>query len=202
MPSKIQINYTKALVICHGKSELELVRYIRSNLHLTIKPFSKNGGRNSIQINGLKDYLRKKPFDTIKSFADEFDIEVKGRGQNKKLLNFKLFMIMDTDDCEQCQKEKFINKEMFKSSWLYEYIQPIYCCENFEDVLYDSGLINNRPQKKDKAKIYAKIFPINKEQKSCDSVNEIKVLNEKLKASSKTNMEIFLEYCLANLQEF
>ena len=37
-------NYTKCLVIVHGKSEYDLVRYIYTNLHLNLKIIAKDKG--------------------------------------------------------------------------------------------------------------------------------------------------------------
>ena len=56
------LNYTRCAVIVHGKSEFALVKYIYTNLHLPVKIISKDKGRSSIQINGLLDFLNKKPF--------------------------------------------------------------------------------------------------------------------------------------------
>ncbi|MEZ3452742.1 MAG: hypothetical protein K1W17_00020, partial [Oscillospiraceae bacterium] len=114
--------YTKAVVICHGKSELQITRYIYSNLHLPVKVYAKDNGRHSIQITSLINELNSTQFRNIDKFADEFSVEVSGTGKNKKLVNFKLFIIMDTDDCTEQQKKKYISAEMFSKHWLYEYI--------------------------------------------------------------------------------
>lgn len=67
------LNYTRCLVIVHGKSEYCIVRHIYTNLHLPIKIVHKEKG--SIQINGLLDYLKKSPFDSIKELADRYTVE-------------------------------------------------------------------------------------------------------------------------------
>lgn len=54
MPSAT-LKYTRCAVIVHGKSEIHLVKYIYTNLHLPVKIISR-GGRESIQINGLRDF--------------------------------------------------------------------------------------------------------------------------------------------------
>ena len=90
------LNYTKCAVIVHGKSEFVLVKYIYTNLHLPVKIIAKDKGRGSIQINGLSEYLRKKQFRTLKEFANEYSVEYDRK--TKGLKNFKLFIIMDTDD--------------------------------------------------------------------------------------------------------
>ena len=86
------LNYTKCVVIVHGKSEFALVKYIYTNLHLPVKIIAKDKGRGSIQINGLPEYLRKKQFRTLKEFANEYSIEYDRK--TKSLKNFKLFIPM------------------------------------------------------------------------------------------------------------
>ena len=52
-------NYTMCAVIVHGKSELQMVRYITSNLRLPVKIIARNRGKSSIQINGLLGFLKQ-----------------------------------------------------------------------------------------------------------------------------------------------
>ena len=47
---------------------------------------------------------------------------------------------MDTDDCNENQKNSFKNKSMFKGHWLYDYIVPIYNDSNLEEVLVEAGI--------------------------------------------------------------
>jgi len=96
--SHTSLNYTRCAVIVHGKSEYILVRYIYTNLHLPVKIIAKDKGKSSIQINGLKSMLSKKPFKSLKEMANEYGIEYDKK--SKLLKNFKLFIIMDTDDCD------------------------------------------------------------------------------------------------------
>ena len=73
--SSRSLNYTKGIVIVHGKSELCLVKYIYTNLHLPIKIISRNNGKSCIQIDGLLDFINKKIFQNLKKFAEEYSIE-------------------------------------------------------------------------------------------------------------------------------
>lgn len=99
------LNYTKCVVIVHGKSEFILVKYIYTNLHLPVKIIAKDKGCRSIQINGLSEYLRKKQFKTLNDFANEYSVEYDRK--TKSLKNFRLFIIMDTDDCDEVTKTKY-----------------------------------------------------------------------------------------------
>ena len=131
------IHYTKAVVICHGKSEYQISRYISTNLRLPVKLHSKDKGKHSIQIPGLMQELSTSIFANIKTFSEYFNVEVKSRC----LENFKLFTFMDTDDCSQIQKSDYISGKMFSDHWLSDYIVPIYDNPDLENVLFSCGLI-------------------------------------------------------------
>lgn len=201
MSSHEKLNYLKGIIICHGKSEVCMARYITTNLHLNIEQFSNHNGKYSIQITSLLNFLNAPPFDKKTSFEKEYEVESSGKGKNKIYKNFKLFIIMDTDDCTQEQKEDFINKEMFKKHWLKDYIVPIYNSESLEDVLLECGIMAKRIGEKEKGTYYQKIFPINRQPLSFDTVKEIKDFKDKISKSKHTNMSVVIDYCLDNAQK-
>lgn len=198
---KRKLSHLRGIVIVHGKSELQIVKHIKSNLRITIEIFAEKNGENSIQINGLKNILGNTIFKSIGTIQKNYPtIQVSKNGKNKVLENFKIFIIMDTDDCTQKEKENFINKEMFKNHWAYEYIVPIYNSDNLEDVLKSSNVkyneydIKNIKDKDLKSK-YIKIFPI-KNGATQDEIEKLKELNETLRKSKKTNINEFIDYCM------
>ena len=67
MARKTRVKYVKGVVICHGKSELQLVRYATTNLHLNMPSFSRDNGKTSIQITSIMDVLNSRDFVTIQS---------------------------------------------------------------------------------------------------------------------------------------
>lgn len=191
--SSNMLNYTKCAVIVHGKSEFDLVKYIYTNLHLSVKIIAKDKGRGSIQINGLTDYLKKNQFKSIKSFADEYTIEYDRK--TKSLKNFKLFIIMDTDDCDDVTRDKYISGELFKDSIFKDYIVPIYNITNLEDVMIKVGIMVKRIADSQKGTYYSKIFPINTEPLSLDTINQVVSFANKIKNVKETNMNVFVNYC-------
>ena len=193
------LNYTKCVVIVHGKSELDLIKYIYTNLHLPVKIYSKNNGRNSIQINGLMDLLENERFNNLKKFAEEYAIEYNRKMKN--LLNFKLFIVMDTDDCDEKTKEKYISGEMFSGHILQEYIVPIYNISNIEDVMVKAGIMVNKILDSEKGTYYSKIFPINTKPLSLDTINQVKTFTNRIKSVKETNMQEFVEYCFQLIGE-
>lgn len=194
-------NYLKSIAICHGKSEVLMVRYIQSNLHINAKIFSKDSGEHSIQITSLMRHLNSYPFDTIQNFLKEYgkeSFDISGKGASRTINNFKLFIIMDTDDCTEKQKESFITKEMFKAHWLYEYLVPIYSITNLEDVLVKAKII---PKIKDseKGRYYTKVFPLKKGEPITDgTIEEIKEFRDKVETQNRnTNIHEMVDYFLS-----
>lgn len=199
------LNYTKCAVIVHGKSELALVKYIYTNLHLPVKIIAKDKGRESIQINGLLDYLNKKQFRTLKEFANQYSVEYDHKARSLK--NFKLFTIMDTDDCTEAVKRNYISGALFEGHPLKEYIVPVYNDSNLEDVMIKAGIMVKKIPDAQKATYYTKIFPINTESLSIDTLNQVRTFAKKIKDIKETNMLQFIEYCFEqmpgeNLWEF
>lgn len=191
------LQYTKCAVIVHGKSEWNLVKYIYTNLHLSVKIIAKDNGKGSIQINGLMAFLKKRPFNNLKAFAEEYTIEYDRK--SKTLKNFKLFIIMDTDDCDEDTKEKYISGELFRGNILEKYIVPIYNISNLEDVMVKSKIMINRIPDSKKGTYYSKIFPINTKPLSYDTISQVKIFAAKIYGIKEINMLEFIKYCILQI---
>ncbi|AEM21360.1 hypothetical protein Bint_0731 [Brachyspira intermedia PWS/A] len=195
-------NYLKAIVIVHGKSELQMCNFIKNKLRLNnIDIISKNNGKHSIQISSVMKRLNGKDINTLDNFKNTYNdyLEIKN---HKTIIDkdFKIFIIMDTDDCNNDEeKDNFINKNMFKNYWAYDYILPIYNITNLEDVLIKAEIIDKNAikNKKDK-KNYIKIFPITKQDIESD-IKQIEEFYKKLlKVKNISNMHKFIKFCLDN----
>ena len=189
-----KLNYTKALVIVHGKSEKQICQHIKNKLRLKIEIYSDKNGEKAIQITSLKNTLNNKIFKSYRNFINTFeDIEL--TDNNKSINNnFKIFIIMDTDDCSEDEKRKFINKEMFKGHWAYDYIVPIYNIPELETVLTEAKVPFTKTGVKRK-KEYIKLFPTDPKYNKTDEV-QIKELLNALKKQKNTNLNDFLDFCL------
>lgn len=191
------LNYTKAIVIVHGKSEKQICQYIKNKLRLKIEIYSDKQGEKAIQITSLKNTLNNKIFKSIKTLTNVYeDIEFEGRTIQK---DFKIFIIMDTDDCTEKQKDDFINKEMFKDHWAYDYIVPIYNVPELETVLEKANVPFKTVGVKRK-KEYIKLFPTDAKYEKNDEV-QIEELAKKLKKLSNTNFDVFFEFCLNQIKQ-
>lgn len=189
-----QLNYTKAVVIVHGKSEKQICQYIKNKLRLKMEIFSDKNGEKAIQITSLKNTLNNKIFKSYRTLTRVFE-DIETKEDDKTFVDdFKIFIIMDTDDCTEEQKETFINKEMFKEHWAYNYIVPIYNIPKLESVLEKANIPFTKTGNKRK-KEYIKLFPTDPKYEKTDQI-QIKELLDKLKKQKNTNLNEFLEFCL------
>lgn len=199
---KRQLNYSKALVICHGKTEVIITRYIKTNLHIPAKIYAKDNGKHSIQITGLKYELETKCFKTIKAFSEHFSAEIIGKGKTSQLNDrFKVFIVMDTDDCTEQQKKDFISKKMFEGHWLYKYIEPVFNIPNIDNILYNARLVLRKVENGEKGTFYSDVFPMNRGNVTSGTVDEIQVFSDKLRKRKDTNLYILSDYFLECLHE-
>ena len=118
---------------------------------------------------------------------------------NEEPINFKLFIIMDTDDCDEITRSKYISKELFDGHPLKDYIVPLYNDTNLEDVMIKSGIMVKRIPDAQKGSYYTKIFPINTKPLSIDTVNQVRIFAKKIDGVKETNMLAFVEYCFQQM---
>jgi hypothetical protein len=158
---------------------------------------SKSKGENSIQINGIRRLLDKdRRFSSQNGFLREFpDVEIKVENRKKILdSNLKIFIIMDTDDCTEETKKKYISKELFKGHWAYEYIYPVFNSPELETIMEKAGIkfVKKGDERK---KEYIKIFPTDRKYMNKESV-ELRDFSDKLKPIENTNLNEFIDFCL------
>ena len=193
------VQYRKAVVMVHGKSERFLASYIYTNLHLPIAIYDRKRGNSSIQINGLQDILSKKPFDNLRSFAEEFSIEYEKK--SNVLKNFKLFIIMDTDDCSEKVRREYISGTLFEGYCLRDYIVPIYNSPNLENVMMKAGIMPKRIPDSQKGSYYSKVFPINHNPITTDTLEQIRLFSQKMANVKETNVLEYVNYCLSLIDQ-
>ncbi|WP_336014614.1 hypothetical protein [Fusobacterium polymorphum] len=190
-------SFLKGMVICHGKSEKLICDFIKSNLRLHIEIDSDKKGKKSIQITSIMKFLSGEKYKDIASFKKKFD-DIEQIKDKKKLPSyFKIFIIMDTDDCNENQKKSFKDKSMFKEHWLYDYIVPIYNDGNLEEVFVDMG-IKFEKSGDERKKEYPDVLMKNGIFANIEGIKKLKNL---LKNSKKTNMEEFINFCLELIEK-
>lgn len=130
-------------------------------------------------------FLNPKGYKSIESILKKFPYIEHNK---RKLLNFKIFIIMDIDEKELTDDfiNKYKNKEMFKSYDYYEYIVPIYNDKNLDEVLIKLGY---KVDTNNKTSSYRKIFPGNN-----GDYNSFIQLKNKIKKSKNSNLIELLDY--------
>ena len=177
------------MTIIHGRSEYFICEAIKSNLRIKHEIEGKNKGKYSIQVTSINTYLNSNKFRSFSSFKKHFpDVET----HKKALCDFKLFIIMDVDDCSTTQKEMFKTGELFKEHWMYEYIVPIYNEPNLEATMKKAGIPIN--SKKD----YIKVFPTSHRGTNIEMAEEFA---DSLRKCTSTNMEEYVDYCVIVAKE-
>lgn len=191
-----RINHLKAIIIVHGKSEKVIFENIVRTFKLNIFIDSDKNGEKSIQINGLKKRLNNTIFKNLRSFKDKFStVEVNNEQLNK---DFKVFIVMDTDDCTEEIALKYKNKDLFKKHWLYDHIVPIFNTRDLEEVLEKTKFpftLNGSERKRE-------YFGIIKKYNTPDKMKEFMLgINNLLKSNLNTNMNELFDFIL-NLYEY
>ncbi|EHK2442851.1 MAG: hypothetical protein E6936_10765 [Clostridium perfringens] len=191
-------NYTRALIIVHGKSEKQICEYIKQNLRLNIEIKADKNGEKSIQVTSIMNTLKDTQHKTLSDFYNTYPgINVTGRGNKRVINDFKIFIMLDLDDCKESEGKAFKDKSMFRKHWAYDYIIPIYNEKDLEDSLKASGVKYTKKKSKDMKKEYIKIFPTDKRYKEKSDKIQLEEFAEMIRNSKKTNMSDLIDYCIS-----
>ena len=195
---KFEKNHLKAIIIVHGKSEKQICEYIKSKLRLRLEIYADKNGEKSIQITSVMRTLENSIFKTKEKFLTYFQdaAQIKGRKAQLEIWSdeFRIFIIMDTDDCTENEATQFKTKEMFKKHWAYEYIVPIWNSPNLEEVLVQAKIPFKKRGEARKSE-YIKLFPTNGKYAESEKV-ELEVFKNNLMKIRDTNMSDFIDFCL------
>lgn len=149
--------------------------------------------KTSIQIDGLLHEL-KTNFADLSALNNNRKISLPIEKNRIATDDFKIFTIMDTDDCSN--PEKYITGALFDQYKLKDYVVPIYNKDNLEQILYSCGLIPKIFNDSEKVKEYGKLFPISRTPlgKSGSKINDMQTMANILRENRNTNMEKLLDY--------
>ncbi|WP_242364230.1 hypothetical protein [Limosilactobacillus antri] len=187
-----EAHYCRAIIICHGKSELLLFSRLKSILRLPIEVVGSDNGKSSVKIQGLESFLRRDEYRTKKAFCRNFFREsYRAKTFPHLITQVKVFAVMDIDDATTDQVKRYKNCEYFKTKWLKPCCVPIYNDPNLEKTVLKIGMdvptTNN-----EKAIFYQKLWA-----KSLQSEADVKKIYIKLKECRYTNMEKVIKYLLS-----
>ena len=78
---------------------------------------------------------------------------------------------------------------------------PIYNSPNLEEVMIKAGIMTKRISDSQKGSYYSKVFPINQEPFSNDTLKQIQSLSNKLQGVKETNLLEYIDYCLSLINQ-
>lgn len=181
-------NVPSAIVICHGKSEKELVdqvtRVLKDNIHV----MAQKNGKISIQLDILPRYINSN-LSSVKQVKSKF-------GGGSVSSDFQIFPIMDLDDCTD--KSKKINYKKGNISDIgdveknvHSYMHPIYCEDNLEDVLKQIPMIGYVPANNKEKSKYGRIF-----RQYLTREDDIKNFSKQLKKTNNNNLAELIDHLI------
>lgn len=177
--SNTSLTYIKALIITSDETISRISRYI---LTKTRCPIKIEACSNVFDMNLLDDIITKSKDKFIKKYLVRSD--------------FKIFVHADISNITQDNLTRFTNKNLFKNTWAYDYIIPIYNLNSLSDIFDETNIPYTIKTSKTLRKSYLKVFPLNTQDINILNVEEIKLFNSLLRKSKNTNISQFIEYCI------
>ena len=124
-PTQRKLAFPPCSIICHGLCEIKITEYLRTRLRTGIRPFSKNNGKTSLEVQNLPYQLSGVPgmknkaefckcYKLEKSECDPF------------LAQHKIFALMDRDAADSTTWKAYKDGSLFKDLWFAPYVVPIY----------------------------------------------------------------------------
>ena len=173
---------TNFIVICHGKSEVILARWLQKETHVVLNIDSRNEGRNSIMINSLVEYMKLNGYYDSSKLKRRFpNIEYKNR---KGFKDLRIFIVMDVDTDDSLVHD-YETRLMFRDCPLRDCIVPILNRKEMDTVLRSIGFNiddNNKPES----------------YREALNSTDVDSLLASLKVCDKTNLDTMIEEILAH----
>ena len=72
---------------------------------------------------------------------------------------------------------------------------------NLEEVTIKSGIMTKKIQDSQKGSYYSKIFPINQDPFSNDTLDQIRLFLKRLENVKETNLQEYIYYCLSLIDQ-
>ena len=72
---------------------------------------------------------------------------------------------------------------------------------NLEEVMIKSGIMTKKIQDSQKGSYYSKIFPINQDPFSNDTLDQIRLFLKRLENVKETNLQEYIYYCLSLIDQ-
>lgn len=133
-----KINYLICSVVCHGECEYNIVLQMQNKNRRNLHPIADKNGKISININTINKFLSSQ-YPTEKEYIKKNDQTI--HISNKKIINHKIFTIMDKDETTDKMLKAYIDKSLFKGTWWGDddLIEPIYFVPDMDTIFIKHG---------------------------------------------------------------
>ena len=133
-------HYLPCTIICHGECEYVIAKQIQIKKRRNLNVVGDKNGKKCIEITSLNHFLshkypHKEAF--IKAYKDYLCIAK----ENKKIIDHKIFAIMDKDQTPDNLFNSYLSGKMFDGYWYSEeqMIVPIYFNPDLDTVFNNHG---------------------------------------------------------------
>ena len=133
------IHYLPCSIVCHGESELVLVRLLQNKYRRNLNPLSERNGKSSIEINTLNKFLSRR-YPSKQDYIKE-NKSVLCLKNKKEIINHRIFTLMDKDYIDDKLFNSYKDKTMFDNYWWGKehLIEPLYFYPDMDTVFTNHG---------------------------------------------------------------
>lgn len=179
------IHYLPCSIVCHGESELIFVKQLQVNNRRSLNPLADKNGKQTIMIDTINKFLNSlfpSKQEYLKKTKDLICV------QKGKIINHKIFCIMDKDDKSDALFNAYKNKELFKEEWWgkEDLIVPIYFDPSLDEIFTKNGFPINK--KRSKPAQYFKYLSMNFDQ-VIEMLKNVPI--------SQSNISVLLDYLVS-----
>ena len=173
---------TNFIIICHGKSETILAKWLQNEAHIPLDIDSRDGGERSILLNSLVGFMKENGYYDGSKLKRRFpDIEYRNR---KGFKDLRIFIIMDVDT-DRSLVNDYLTKVMFKDCPLKGNITSILNRNDMDSVFRGMGF---GIDEKHKPESYRDVL----------NATDVDELLRMLKGRDDTNLDVMIEELLSH----
>ena len=175
------IRFPPCSIVCHDLCEVKIAEHLRSKLRIGIRSFSKNGGKNSLEVQNIPIQLAGIPgMKDASSFCRIYGLS---KNENAPFLSqHRIFFLMDRDAADRKTWSAYKEGSLFHNLWVAPYAVPIFFEPDLDTLSSLAG------------------YPIDKKSHKPDQIQKFlshpnkNYLGDIASLSSHTNLSLLLDY--------
>lgn len=137
-PTQRKPAFAPCSIICHGLCEVKIAEHLRTRLRIGIRPFSKNSGTTSLEVQNLPYQLSGVP--GLKNKAEFCKCYKLEKSEHDSFwAQHKIFVLMDRDAADAVTWKAYKDGSLFRDLWIAPYVVPIYFEPDLDAVSEKAG---------------------------------------------------------------